>query len=100
MNLDSIYLNKRNNNAETSEWAYYRLTSLGGSEGDHIQVCLLEWPSLSDIDVVGDEKKAVVINPWRHGIRFSVSEPLRPSTAMLESQTLLAPGDRDWRPEG
>jgi hypothetical protein len=61
--LDSIYLNKRGNDSETGRWAYYRITSLGGELGDHIEVCTLEWPSLEDINVVGDEKKAPVINP-------------------------------------
>lgn len=61
--LDSIYLNKRGHETETAHWAYYRVTSLGGNEGDHIQVCLLTWPLLSDIDVVGEEDKAPVVNP-------------------------------------
>lgn len=61
--LDSIYLNKRGHEQNTQHWAYYRVTSLGGGLGDHIQVCMLEWHSLSDIDIVGDEDKASVLNP-------------------------------------
>ena len=60
--LDTIYLNKRQNESDTREWAYYRVTSIGGQEGDDIQVCLLKWPKFEDIDVVGEEKKAVVVN--------------------------------------
>lgn len=61
--FDSIYLNKRGHEQNTSHWAYYRVTSLGGGVGDHIQVCLVQWPSFSDIDVVGDVTKAAVVNP-------------------------------------
>jgi hypothetical protein len=61
--LDSIYLNKRDHPQDSSHWAYYRVTSLGGDVGDHIEVCLLKWPSLTDIDVIGDEIKASVVNP-------------------------------------
>jgi hypothetical protein len=67
--LDSIYLNKRGHELDTRHWAYYRVTSLGGNDGDHIQVCLLTWPLLSDIDVVGEEDKAPVINPADTGFR-------------------------------
>jgi hypothetical protein len=35
--------------------------------GDHIEVCLLTWPDLEDIDVVGNEQKARVINPGDTG---------------------------------
>lgn len=31
--------------------------------GDDIQIRLVEWPTLTDIDVVGDEFKAIVVNP-------------------------------------
>ena len=65
--LDSIYLNKRGDESNTASWAYYRITSIGGSEGDHIQVCLLGFPAFEDIDVVGEEKKAVVVNPFDTG---------------------------------
>lgn len=64
--LDSIYLHKRNESS-TATWTYYRVTSIGGSEGDHIQICLVKWPSFEDIDVIGDEKKAVVVNPYDTG---------------------------------
>jgi hypothetical protein len=60
--VDTIFLNKRGYPADTSKWAYYRITS-GGGLGDHIEVCTLEWPLFKDLDVVGDEKKAVVVNP-------------------------------------
>jgi hypothetical protein len=65
--MDSIYLNKRGHEFETWLWAYYRVTSLGGREGDHIEICLVEWPTFKDIDMVGDEKKASVINPGDTG---------------------------------
>jgi hypothetical protein len=60
--VDAIYLNKRGDPQDTSKWAYYRITS-EGKDGDHIEVCLVSWPSLEDLDVVGDEQKAAVINP-------------------------------------
>jgi hypothetical protein len=63
--LDSIYLNHPGGNQ--NHWVYYRLTSLGGKEGDHIEICLVSWPDFKDIDVVGDEKKASVINPGDTG---------------------------------
>jgi len=59
---DTIYLNKRGKEAETWFWAYYRITSLGGQEGDHIEVSLLTWPTFDDINVVGDLDKAIVVN--------------------------------------
>jgi hypothetical protein len=46
--MDSIYLNKRGNDHDTSVWAYYRLTSLGGNLGDHIELCPITWPALED----------------------------------------------------
>jgi hypothetical protein len=69
--LDSIYLNKRGHEQDTQHWAYYRVTSLGGQLGDHIQVCLLAWPLLSDIDVVGEEDKALVVNPADTGFIYA-----------------------------
>lgn len=64
--MDAIYLDKRGSWV-TSDWAYYRITSLGGQEGDHIEVCLVKWPTFADLDMVGDEKKSAVINPWDTG---------------------------------
>lgn len=64
--VDAIYLNKRDRPSDTSAWAYYRVTS-EGKDGDHIEICTLEWPSLRDLDIVGDEKKAVVVNPGDTG---------------------------------
>jgi hypothetical protein len=64
--VDAIYLNKRGSPSDTSQWAYYRVTSQG-SQGDHIEVCLLNWPSFEDLDLVGDEQKAVVVNPGDTG---------------------------------
>jgi hypothetical protein len=60
--LDSIYLNKRGHPQDDGHWVYYRVTSLG-EEGDNIEVCLVQWPTLRDIDVLGDEFKAIVVNP-------------------------------------
>jgi hypothetical protein len=61
--LDSIYLNKRGDPANTSAWAYYRIRSLGGKEGDDIEICMVRWPTFDDLDVIGDEFKAIVVNP-------------------------------------
>ena len=48
-------------------WAYYRITSIGGKDGDNIEVCLVRWPGFEDIDIVGDEDKAIVVNPGDTG---------------------------------
>jgi hypothetical protein len=69
--LDSIYLNKRGHDQDTRHWVYYRVTSLGGKFSDHIQVCLLAWPLFSDIDVVGEEDKAPVVNPADTGFIYA-----------------------------
>jgi hypothetical protein len=79
--VDSIYLNKRGNEQNTQHWAYYRVTSLGGGYGDHIQVCMLKWHSLSDIDIVGDEDKALVVNPADTGFGSAF-----PNLSMKSSQ--------------
>jgi hypothetical protein len=63
---DAIYLNKRGSSSDLFKWVYYRVTSRG-TEGDDIQVCLLTWPSFEDFDVIGDEQKAVVVNPGDTG---------------------------------
>jgi|SRR5208337_536895 len=60
--FDSIYLNKRGHPEDDSHWAYYRVGSWG-KDGDDIEVCLVQWPTFTDIDVVGDEFKAIVVNP-------------------------------------
>jgi hypothetical protein len=59
---DTIYFNTRGNEFSTWVWAYYRITSKGQT-GDNIEVCLLKWPSFEDINIIGDEHKAVVVNP-------------------------------------
>jgi hypothetical protein len=64
--IDSIYLNKRGDYQNTSSWAYYRVTSFGNMD-DHIEACLVEWPTFKDLDVVGEEKFAVVVNPGDTG---------------------------------
>lgn len=53
---------------------------------NHIQVCLLTWPLLSDIDVVGEEDKAPVVNPADNCIQLCVPEPLRPPREQMEDQ--------------
>lgn len=63
--VDAIYLNKRGSQSD-EDWVYYRVTSQG-KEGDHIEVCLVSWPSFADIDRVGDEQRAVVVNPGDTG---------------------------------
>jgi hypothetical protein len=60
--LDSIYLNKRGHHHDDGRWIYYRVTS-SGHESDSIEVCLVEWPTFRDINVAGDEFKAIVVNP-------------------------------------
>ena len=40
---------------------------LGGKDGDNIEVCLVRWPGFEDIDIVGDEDKAIVVNPGDTG---------------------------------
>ncbi len=65
---DTIYLNKRGNESNTSSWAYYRITSRG-NEGDPIELSLLTWPEFEDMDVVGDLDKAIVVNPSDTGYR-------------------------------
>ena len=64
---EHIYLNKRDSPDLSSDWVYYRITSTGGALGDHIQVCMLKFPSFEDIDIVGEENKAVVTNPGDTG---------------------------------
>jgi hypothetical protein len=68
--VDSIYLNKRGDPLDTSKWVYYRITSQG-KDGDHIEICTLTWPELADLDVIGDEQKAVVVNPNDTGFRWA-----------------------------
>lgn len=69
--IDSIWLNKRGSN-HTSDWAYYRFTSLG-NEGDMISACQVEWPSFKDIDEIGDPDKAVVSTPYLTGMASAYS---------------------------
>jgi hypothetical protein len=64
--VDQIYLNKRGNRSFTNVWAYYRITSFG-EEGDHIELCLVKWPTFEDIDEVAAADKAVVVNPGDTG---------------------------------
>jgi hypothetical protein len=62
--LDSIYLNTRNDNV-TNNWAYYRIRSVGGASNDPIEACLVKWPTMEDLDSVSDEATASV---WTSGI--------------------------------
>ena len=64
--VDAIYLNKRGHPQLTSEWAYYRISSLGRI-GDPIELCLVSWPDFRDIDDVVSPDKAVVVNPFDTG---------------------------------
>lgn len=57
-----IYLYKDGHPQDTSFWKYYRISS-EGKMGDHIEVCLVEWPTFKDIDKPGEIDKAPVINP-------------------------------------
>lgn len=67
LRLDLVYLNKHKNESLASNWSYYRITSIGGRIGDSIEVCLLNWPTLEDINIVGNEKLASVWNPFETG---------------------------------
>ena len=71
INIDMIWLNKRGSD-HTSDWAYYRFTSLG-KDGDMISACQVEWPSLKDIDELGDADKAIVSTPGLTG--FAIAFP-------------------------
>jgi hypothetical protein len=66
MIVDAIYLNKMGSYNITSNWVYYRITS-HGKEGDHIEICLLKWPTFEDIDVISDVQKSAVVNPGDTG---------------------------------
>lgn len=56
MLIDRIYLDKRNDSNITSDWLYYRITSIdapdvpAGKEGATVQVSRLAWPTLTDIE--------------------------------------------------
>lgn len=45
--IDLIFLDKRDSNA-TWDWKYYRVTGLE----DAIEVCVVEFPGLTDTDIV------------------------------------------------
>jgi hypothetical protein len=64
---DVIYLNKRGSNLD-NDWVYYRFRSDGGGDNDPITVCQVKWPTFEDIDLIGDEKKAVITSPGLTGL--------------------------------
>jgi hypothetical protein len=70
MRFDTIYLNKRGDEL-TDNWAYYRLTSIGGKDNDPIEACLVSWPKFKDFDSSGDERTAKVWTPGITGLRLA-----------------------------
>jgi len=67
MRFDTIFLNKRGDDL-TTNWAYYRLTSIGGQNNDPIEACLVRWPTFNDIDSLADESTASVWTPGITGL--------------------------------
>jgi hypothetical protein len=63
--LDLIYLNKRGNESDDSEWTYYRTTPVAGlgisagEDGSTVQVCRVTWPDLKDTAEIVDTPGAV-----------------------------------------
>lgn len=66
--FDMIYLNKRGVQT-TNDWAYYRLTSIGGQDRDPIEACLITWPEFKDIDSLADTSTASVWTPGLTGLQ-------------------------------
>jgi hypothetical protein len=67
MRFDTIFLNKRGDDL-TNNWAYYRLTNIGGQNNDPIEACLVSWPAFKDIDSLPDENTASVWTPGITGL--------------------------------
>jgi hypothetical protein len=53
-------LNKRASNLD-NDWVYYRVRS--DDDNDPITVCQVEWPTFRDINLIWDEKKAIITSP-------------------------------------
>jgi hypothetical protein len=70
MRFDTIFLNKRGDDL-TNNWAYYRLTSIGGQNNDPIEACLVSWPTFQDINSLADERTASVWTPGITGLRVA-----------------------------
>lgn len=66
--IDSIYLNTRNDDSLTNNWAYYRVNSIGGNDNDPIEACLVSWPTFEDINSLSDEATASVWTPGITGL--------------------------------
>jgi hypothetical protein len=67
LQIDSIYLNTCDDNL-TNNWAYYRIRSIGGCLNDPIEVCLVKWPTMEDLDSISDETTASVWTPGITGL--------------------------------
>ena len=67
LQIDSIYLNTRNDNL-TNNWAYYRIRSIDGGLRDPIEACLVKWPTMEDLDSLCDEATASVWTPGITGL--------------------------------
>jgi hypothetical protein len=65
--FDLIYLNTRGSQW-FNDWVYYRTGSDGGNTNDPITICRVEWPSLKDVDLIWDERKAVITSPGLTGL--------------------------------
>ena len=68
--VDAIYLDKH-----TADWKYYRISSIG-RDGDHIELCLLEFPEFNDLDEIVYEEGAVVVSPFDTGYASAYSNIL------------------------
>jgi hypothetical protein len=68
MNIDLIYLNKGENENDTSGWVYYRVTSVeglgsdAGQEGSTVRVCRVKWPKFEDSGNIIDTPGTVTKN--------------------------------------
>jgi hypothetical protein len=67
--VDLIWLDKfgDDDDNDTSKWKYYRSSSRGEDQ-DPIEVALVTFPSLEDIDFVGDVLSARVTTPGETGM--------------------------------
>jgi len=73
---DLIYLNKLGSDLD-NDWVYYRVRSDGGNFRDPITICRVEWHTFKDIDLIWDEKKAVITSPGLTGLASAYEETCR-----------------------
>jgi hypothetical protein len=70
MRFDTIFLNKRGDDL-TNNWAYCRLTSIGGQNNDPTEACLVIWPAFKDINSLANEKATSVWTPGITGLHVA-----------------------------